>query len=78
MTTSQSTDSPKTGQELIQDVVSDERTVSLDELLDRDPHKQRITDEELLAHIKAMRLERAGIEAKIEKRKEKKANEKAD
>jgi len=72
MSTSQSTDKPRTGQELIQDVVDNSDTVTLDELLDRDPHAKPISDDELMAHIRSMRLERAGIEAKQEKRKERK------
>lgn len=60
----------KTGPELIQEIVSNESNITLDTVLDR--AGRSVSDNELTALVDHLRLERAHIEVKQEKAKEKK------
>ena len=65
----------KTGQERLADIVKDDRNMTLDEILDRDPKQRPVSDEELLALVPVLREERTHIEVKAERRKEKRKND---
>ena len=61
-----------TGPQLIDDLISNPQ-LALDRVLDRDPHALPHSDDELRALVIDLRNERAQIELKQEKAKDKKA-----
>lgn len=60
----------RTGQELLEAIINDPRAVTLDMVLDRDPHAVPSSDDELTRLVKTQRAERAMIDVKQEKKKE--------
>jgi hypothetical protein len=59
----------KSGPELVEEIG---KHVTLDSVLDRDPHASPLDDSELRALVVTLRGERAAIEAKSEEKRQKK------